>query len=331
MRFFIVLLYFGFFATAAVNGFPACSNAISIISTTNFVFSPGGTSVYACPLNGADTQTAVWVLNGHCNFSGPADFSACIDQSGSQSLVIMINDTRAVCSAASPIALSCFNGLSNTSITLDCRSPGFYLTNTSRFNATAGSPFSTISAWIGYGLISASLQLREYINGSYVPTDMFAVDYTRLGRCVMATPEPYPPLQFTIRLGGKDADIPQFLVGQHVFVAFGNDSTSARYMSPPIYLEVLNVTPVPPPNPNADLSVGKIVGIVVGGSFVGLVIIVVVVILIIVFRKKMSVLERAVAWITDMIQKRNTEEMDLANFSPTQDAKPAVAICSVHI
>ena len=116
-------------------------------------------------------------------------------------------------------------------------SPGFYLTNTSRFNATAGSPFSTISAWIGYGLISASLQLREYINGSYVPTDMFAVDYTRLGRCVMATPEPYPPLQFTIRLGGKDADIPQFLVGQHVFVAFGNDSTSARYMSPPIYLE----------------------------------------------------------------------------------------------
>ena len=94
-----------------------------------------------------------------------------------------------------------------------------------------------------------------------------------------------------------------------------------------------------------------VVILIIGESFIATTnYVICVLFLVSVFRKKISVLERAVAWIScvlwfhvlvtivtiffppaDMIQKRNTEEMDLANFPPAQDAKPAVAICSVHI
>lgn len=116
--------------------------------------------------------------------------------------------------------------------------PGFYLSNASNFNATIGSTFSTIPAWISYGLISTSLQLLQSRNGSYAPSDGFAVDYARLDRCLKTTaPEPYPPLQVTIRLAGSEPIIAEkSLLGRHIFVVVGN-SSSLTFMSPPVYLD----------------------------------------------------------------------------------------------
>ena len=114
--------------------------------------------------------------------------------------------------------------------------PGFYLSNASNFNATIGSTFSTIPAWISYGLISTSLQLLQFRNGSYVPSDAFAVDYARLDRCLITTAPEYP-LQVTIRLAGSEPVIAEkSLLGRHIFVVVGN-SSSLTFTSPPVYLD----------------------------------------------------------------------------------------------
>ncbi|KAL5457295.1 hypothetical protein EMCRGX_G034543 [Ephydatia muelleri] len=302
LLFFVAVLCF--FATTAANGFPACSssNAVNILTTTTFGFTPGeAPALYACPLNDAANnvaQTAVWILkpnSGHCNFTSPANVSACVDPSGS----LVINDTRAVCSAKTPVVISC---VGSSSITIDCRKPGFYLSNASNFNATIGSTFSTIPAWISYGLISTSLQLLQFRNGSYVPSDAFAVDYARLDRCLITTAPEYP-LQVTIRLAGSEPVIAEkSLLGRHIFVVVGN-SSSLTFTSPPVYLDVQNATSITPTAPSVDF---RIIGIAVGCSIVGLVLLIVVITIVVILCKKykglISGLEKKMDKITDDIQ-----------------------------
>ena len=122
----------------------------------------------------------------------------------------------------------------NWFIYIDQGSPGFYLTiNGSNFTMTAGTMFSSIPAWIAYGITSESLALYEVIGGHYVTIGSLVVDYDIISTCLAASLQ--IPLLLRISLAGSDPYIPNSLVGEHVILVKGNRSNTSL-ISPSIYI-----------------------------------------------------------------------------------------------